>query len=958
MADSCSESELYGVVLYYKFTPIPDLDQLLSFYESNCHSLHLVGRVRLAPHGVSVTVGGKLSNVEKHIDAVKLISLFEGTDFKLASCHKPSNDRVAQECGFTSLSIRVVKHRSVLRNWLLLVLILFQIHLKFLMRGNICLQLNSNLFFRKKFLVYFISWNEIGKFHTPRVETLDPEIRQYSDLPSWIDKNSDKLRGNSILMYCTGGIRCEMASAYVRSKGAGFENVFQLFGGIQRYLEQFPDGGFFKGKNFVFDHRVSVGSSDGTFLGACVLCSSSYDDYSSRSRCTYCRMLVLVCDSCWVMTSLYVCELCQTSGKGVGSGRSYENGELQETLTCTDLEAVSTWDHSARSPHSLRRNGKLVFIDAPHELAFIYLSSQADPNPNHISVSPESNSAPSSKSCNKRFAWLIDPDFNGKGDDDWKVVDSPFYSLQYQQQTEGFHESLVYLKKFELWRIDSKLEKYTGFVFADLRDFLASALLLECRGNCVAKKHAYSTKGVSDVGQPTAATHPQLLKEGEITPGITSEEYISRRKRLLELLPEKSVAIIASAPVKMMTDVVPYTFRQDADYSYITGCQQPGGIAVLGHDFGLCMFMPEASPHEVTWQGQIAGVGAALNTFKADESYPMSRLRTILSEMIGNSTKLFHSVNTATPAYMDLEAFQKAANNNTVKDFSVYTHEARWIKSPAELQLMRDSASVGCQVLLLFYGQCCIRRHILMRIFYQLRLNTNAEVEVPKEWRLTLWLVVGLMVVLYIMPETTRNTVEPTIREWDGWVKVRKLHREDGSVVHFFPIHIKIFTSPIAELYDLILKTNKECVKLCKPGTSIRHIHNYSVDKLHRGLKEIGILKDDRPQSYHRLNPTSIGHYLGMDVHDCSSIGYDRTLKPGVVITIEPGVYIPSHFPCPERYQGIGIRIEDEVLITDSGYEVLTGSLPKEIKHIEFLLNNHSHGMEMDTHNIMKAASS
>lgn len=86
------------------------------------------------------------------------------------------------------------------------------------------------------------------------------------------------------------------------------------------------------------------------------------------------------------------------------------------------------------------------------------------------------------------------------------------------------------------------------------------------------------------------------MKEGEITPGITSEEYISRRQKLLDLLPADSLAIIAAAPVKMMTDVVPYTFRQDANYLYITGCQQPGGVAVLGHECGFCMFMPEATP--------------------------------------------------------------------------------------------------------------------------------------------------------------------------------------------------------------------------------------------------------------------------------------------------------------------------------------------------------------------------
>ncbi|THF96684.1 hypothetical protein TEA_009920 [Camellia sinensis var. sinensis] len=210
----------------------------------------------------------------------------------------------------------------------------------------------------------------------------------------------------------------------------------------------------------------------------------------------------------------------------------------------------------------------------------------------------------------------------------------------------------------------------------------------------------YSTKNVPDVGQPTPASHPQFLKEGEITPGITSEEYILRRKRLLEILPDKSLAIVAAAPVKMMTDVVPYTYRPDADYLYITGCQQPGGVAVLGHEFGLCMFMPETRPHDVIWQGQIAGVDAALDTFKAEQSYPMNKLHEILPDMIRSSSKLFHNKQTALPTYMDLEAFQKAASIGIVKDLSVYTHEARLIKSPAELGLMRDSASIACQALL------------------------------------------------------------------------------------------------------------------------------------------------------------------------------------------------------------------------------------------------------------------
>lgn len=113
MADKNDESEKQGVLLYYKYThsPIEDLDHLYTFYESNCSSLGLLGRVRIAPQGVNVTVGGKLSSLESHIDALLQVKngLFHGTDFKLASCDEPLNDEVAKECGFTSLSIRIVK---------------------------------------------------------------------------------------------------------------------------------------------------------------------------------------------------------------------------------------------------------------------------------------------------------------------------------------------------------------------------------------------------------------------------------------------------------------------------------------------------------------------------------------------------------------------------------------------------------------------------------------------------------------------------------------------------------------------------------------------------------------------------------------------------------------------------------------------------------------------------------
>ncbi|KAF4347253.1 hypothetical protein G4B88_015763 [Cannabis sativa] len=492
------QEEDHGVLLYYKYAQIPDLDHLLAFYNSNCTSLHLLGRVRLSPLGVNVTVGGKMCSLKKHISDVESNSLFHGTDFKLAACPRPLNNKVAKECGFTSLSIRIVKELVTLHSNPQLKppeisdagkhLSAAEFH-SALQKAGQSLDDDSPTLTDSKQLVLLDARNlyetRIGKFHAPNVETLDPGIRQYSDLPSWIDENTDDLRGKSVLMYCTGGIRCEMASAYLRSKGAGFENVFQLFGGIQRYLEQYPDGGFFKGKNFVFDHRMSVGSSDTNILGTCLLCRLPFDDYSSRLRCTYCRMLILVCYSCQKESFASVCELCKKHGKDVGLISSVENGRSDETSAQCELKALSS--DAKLLPHTSPRQGKvpdighprklrilclhgfrqnassfkgrtaslakklksfveLVFVDAPHELPFIYQPSGIETHPDCTTPSPQEGPPPPSQHCKKKFAWLVAPNFSQSSETEWKIADCPFDVLQYQQQTGGFDASLAYLK--------------------------------------------------------------------------------------------------------------------------------------------------------------------------------------------------------------------------------------------------------------------------------------------------------------------------------------------------------------------------------------------------------------------------------------------------------------------------------------------------------------------------------
>uniref|UniRef100_A0A7N0UYP9 Rhodanese domain-containing protein n=1 Tax=Kalanchoe fedtschenkoi TaxID=63787 RepID=A0A7N0UYP9_KALFE len=490
MAEIGVQNDEYGVLLYYKYVVVPDVDRLVRFYESNCGSLALLGRVRLSPQGVNVTVGGKLYALEKHIEEVKSSKLFEGTDFKLASCHHPANDKVAKECGFTSLSIRIVKE---------LVTLTSHPQLDPPMLSNVGKHLSAHEFHSvlhsandflvtqrpdcSKKVVLLDARNlyetRIGKFSSPNVETMDPKIRQYSDLPTWIDRNSEKLKGKHVLMYCTGGIRCEMASAYLKSKGAGFENVYQLYGGIQRYLENFPGGGFFKGKNFVFDHRMAVESSDNSIMGTCLLCGSSYDDYSARCRCTYCRMLVLVCDRCQgekKKTDVYICELCKKHGKVIASVTPVKNNNVElmrefESLSTSDiLPSVSSHHLVSKVTcsrklkvlclHGFRQNAsgfkgrtaslakklknlaELVFVDAPHELSFFYQPTK------QVSLQKPlfQPDPPPLDKCTNKFAWLVAPNTINHSETGWKLADSRFDPLQYEQQTEGLDISFSYLK--------------------------------------------------------------------------------------------------------------------------------------------------------------------------------------------------------------------------------------------------------------------------------------------------------------------------------------------------------------------------------------------------------------------------------------------------------------------------------------------------------------------------------
>lgn len=281
------------VLLFYKYVDIDGVDTVVEWVAQLAERLGLLGRVLLATEGLNGTVSGTADAVQNFISAMSAHALFGGIDWK-TSTHNP-------ECGlpFPDLLVKQVKEIVSLGG-----------HNVNPANGGRHLTpeefhqtISDSSGAEKIVLVDVRSTYEhaIGHFDG----AIKPDMKEFSAFPRFVDQHAEEWRGKKVLMYCTGGIRCEKASAYVKS--CGVEDVSQLAGGIHRYLEQFPDGGHFRGKNFVFDRRIAISSQNPTVVGRCIGCAVPYDELSGSRICTVCRDLVVLCPACAEQLPEYHC---------------------------------------------------------------------------------------------------------------------------------------------------------------------------------------------------------------------------------------------------------------------------------------------------------------------------------------------------------------------------------------------------------------------------------------------------------------------------------------------------------------------------------------------------------------------------------------------------------------------------------------------------------------------------
>ncbi len=432
-------------------------------------------------------------------------------------------------------------------------------------------------------------------------------------------------------------------------------------------------------------------------------------------------------------------------------------------------------------------------------------------------------------------------------------------------------------------------------------------------------------------------------------------EYRQRRDALMSKI-GNGTAIFRSAPMAVMHNDVEYAYRQDSDFFYLTGLNEAEAVAVLAPHHDEHKFILFVQPKDITkevWSGYVTGVDAAKEKYGADEAYPINELNEKLPQYLINADKIYYRLGrdksfneTILTHYQRLlRTYPKRGFGPTaIQDTCTILHGMRMVKSESELELMRKAADIAVEAhnLALEMAKPGIYEYEIQaemeRIFRKHGALGPAYPSIVASGA-------NSCILHYI--ENNRQMQDGDLLLIDAGCSYDYYN---SDITRTFPVGGK-FTDEQKTLYELVLDAQKQAIAQVKPGNSYSSIHDTALRVLVEGMVELGILKGEvdklieeekyKPYYMHRT-----GHWLGLDVHDVGVYQHGKDnpliLQPGQILTVEPGIYIvPEAKPAEEqpqvdrKWMGIGIRIEDDVLVTESGCEVLTAGVDKEVEDME-----------------------
>lgn len=433
---------------------------------------------------------------------------------------------------------------------------------------------------------------------------------------------------------------------------------------------------------------------------------------------------------------------------------------------------------------------------------------------------------------------------------------------------------------------------------------------------------------------------------------INMTEYAKRRKELMRKIgPEGIVILPSSSEVQRNGDAV-YPFRQNSDFYYLTGFDEPEAVCVLvpkRKEGEYILFNRVRDRDREIWDGPRAGQEGARQDFRADQAFPISELSAMLPDLMAGRETIYYTIGmnrafdkVILNAVNQLRAKIRSGVHSPLSfvDIASTVHEMRLIKSPAEAAVMQKAVDITAAAHVRAMEICkpgMFEYELEAELMYQFnRRGARYPAYNP---------IVGAGRNTCILHYISNNQ-----KIADGDLVLidagAEYHNYAADITRTFPANGK-FSPEQRAIYELVLESQLAAIKSVKPGASWTTAQNIIVKIITQGLMDLGILKgklDDliEKQAYFPFYMHRSGHWLGLDVHDVGRYRVDgkwRTLQPGMVFTVEPGIYISSDIPgVPKRWHNIGVRIEDNVLVTAKGCDVLSQQIPKKVADIEAIM--------------------
>ncbi|MDH3267143.1 MAG: aminopeptidase P N-terminal domain-containing protein [Gammaproteobacteria bacterium] len=428
------------------------------------------------------------------------------------------------------------------------------------------------------------------------------------------------------------------------------------------------------------------------------------------------------------------------------------------------------------------------------------------------------------------------------------------------------------------------------------------------------------------------------------------KEFARRRKQLMRMVGADGIAILPAAPVRMRSRDVEYRFRQDSDFYYLTGFAEPDSVVVLapGRDNGeYILFCRERNAEKELWDGKRAGPDGAMRDFSADDAFPIDDIDDILPGIMESCNRVYYTMgqyaefDTRIADWVNSLRSRESRGVHTPQEFVALDHllhDMRLYKSRAEITAMRKSAKVAVQA-----------HTRAMQAVRPGMYEYEVEAEFANVFRRNdAWMSYS-PIVGGGANSCTLHYVENREQLVDGDLLLIdagcELDYYASDITRTIPVSGK-FSPEQRAVYEIVLEAQLAAIDKTRKDNHWNEPHDAAVKVITRGLKRLGLLDGTLPRlikdgAYREYFMHRTGHWLGIDVHDVGDykVGDEwRLLEPGMVTTVEPGIYIPASRKVPAKWRNIGIRIEDDVAVTSSGPDVLSKGLAKDPDKIESLM--------------------